>query len=175
MTPSDLREALQRFASQAFDWYRYDETLPCERDQEVARAVRAFIAADDEQRAQLTEAVDIFSAHTLVSFAERAASWAVTANDLAHVNAGLVAIAWQWQGCEDTCDGIAVMAALYDATQRLGAQPSHVFAVAESCTPGAHKAAFSAFLSRPDLNDIAPIMGYTLTGDTAEARYLRSW
>lgn len=175
MTDDDLLHALRDLASERFDWYRYDEALPCERDECVATAVQTYMDGDHAQRMRWSEAVDVYNGYSLVSFAERAASWAVASADASRLTPGLVAVGWQWQGCEDVCDGIAVLAALYDAAGRVGADARALFANAAAYAPGAHKAAFSEFLTRPDLQNVAQVMGYTLVPTAAGLRYLRSW
>ncbi len=175
MTADDLLHTLKELASERFDWYRYDEALPCARDEMVATAVRTYMDADDAQRVQWAEAVDVYNGYALVSFAERAAAWALAGADASRLTPGLVAVGWQWQGCEDPCDGIAVLAALYDAAGRLGADANALFARAAAYTPGAHRAAFAEFLTRPDLHNIAQVMGYTLGPSANGLRYLRSW
>lgn len=166
---------LERLASEAFDWYRFDEALPCPRDHETLAAVQAFMAAPLKERENAAHSVDVYSAHALVSFAERCASWALDSRDSRFVVYGLAAVGWQWEGCEDPCDGIAVMGALYDACLRLDAPVAAAFAEAASATPGAANQAFADFLTRTDLDQIAKIMGYAVRMDPERPCYVRSW
>lgn len=166
---------LARFASEAFDWYRFDEALPCERDEEVLQAVQAFARQAPEQREFAASLVDVYSAHSLVSFAERCASWALTTRNPQLIYMGLVAVGWQWNGCEDPCDGIAVMGALYDAAVRLSVLPAQIFANVGASSEPRTSQAFSDFLTRTDLDEIAKTMGYALRIAPGIAHYCRSW
>jgi hypothetical protein len=166
---------LARLASEAFDWYRFDEDLPCARDQEVLQAVQAFSNQTAEQRDLAATLVDVYSAHALVSFAERCASWALTTRDPRLVFLGLVAVGWQWLGCEDPCDGIAVMGALYDASIRLSLVPAQAFADAGAASAPSVSQAYSDFLTRGDLDEIAKTMGYAVRIAPGIAHYCRSW
>lgn len=175
MSPEDCSAALVLFASEAFDWYRYEEDLPAPRDLQVMEAVDGYLATDDEHRNALSEAVDAYSGHTLASFAERGCSWALHTNDARHLQRAVAAVAWQWQGCEDPCDGIAVLGAVYDATQRLKLDPAVIFGFGADHAPVAIKSAFPDFLSREDLHEIAAVMGYVLKPTPGGLRYLRTW
>ncbi|MDX2019253.1 MAG: hypothetical protein SF187_03365 [Deltaproteobacteria bacterium] len=165
---------LSRLAEEAFDWYRFDEDLPCARDLEVLSAFTA-LKADALTWEAAAKHMEVYAAHTVVSFAERCASWALTTKDVAHLERGLAAVALQWQGCEDPCDGIAVMGALYDASQRLGRSPETLFAATAACAPAGVGRAFADFLTRPDLNEIAKVMGYVVRDLGDKTIYLRSW
>jgi hypothetical protein len=87
-------------------------------DDEVLAAFEA-LKADADAWEWAAGQMEPYAAHTFVSFAERCASWALSTKDVAYLERGLAAVALQWQGCEDPCDGIAVMGALYDAALRL--------------------------------------------------------
>jgi len=169
------QSVLVRLASEHFDWYRFDENLPCVRDEEVLEAVHAFSIQPPEQREFAASLVEVYSAHALVSFAERCASWALTTRNPRLVFLGLVAVGWQWNGCEDPCDGIAVMGALYDAACRLALVPSQLFAEAGDSSAPNIRQAFSDFLTRNDLDEIAKTMGYTVRIAPGIAHYCRSW
>ena len=165
---------LSRLASEAFDWYRFDEDLPCPRDHEVLAAFET-LKADTASWEGAAKSMEAYAAHTFVSFAERCASWALTASDPAYVERGLAAVALQWQGCEDPCDGIAVMGALYDACERCGQKPEKLFAAAAALAPGGTGPALADFLTRTDLHDIARVMGYSLSQRNHQTMYVRCW
>lgn len=165
---------LSRLASEAFDWYRFDEALPCPRDHEVLAAFDSLKAESNAWEGAAKQ-MEVYAAHTFVAFAERCASWALSTKDPAFLERGLAAVALQWQGCEDPCDGIAVMGALYDATKRLGQSPAALFAAAGAGAPCGVGQAFADFLTRPDLDDIAKIMGYVVRDTGDKTMYLRSW
>lgn len=175
MEQSPLGIALLRLADEHFDWYRFDEAMPCNRDQETASAVRAFMAATPEERNAAAASVDVYSGHTLASFGERCASWALTSRQPDLIVLGMAAVGWQWLGCEDPCDGIAVLGALYDAATRLGLSAEQAFAAARQVAPSSIEHAFADFLTRDDLGQIAKVMGYAVRQDGDTWRYLRSW
>lgn len=180
MTPSDdvpefARLSLERLGSPAFEWYRHDEDLPSERDEEAARAVEGYLAASPAEREAAARAVDPWSGHSLVSFAERACGWALRTAELRRLHQAAAAVAWQWLGCEDPCDGIAVLGALADASVRLGHGAASVFAFGRANAPAAVATAFDDFLLRPDLDDIAAVMGYKVVPTPAGLTYLRVW
>lgn len=170
-----LQVALARLAQEHFDWYRFDEAMPCVRDHEAMVIVKTFIAAPPDERDRAAAGVDVYSANTLVSFAERCASWALTTREPHLLSLGLAAIGWQWQGCEDPCDGIAVLGALHDAATRLGLSVENTFAKAQALAPSSIAQAFADFLTRDDLGQIARVMGYVVREDSGSRRYIRSW
>ncbi|MCG5053500.1 MAG: hypothetical protein KA712_11115 [Myxococcales bacterium] len=171
--PADI---LAPLAGEDFDWYRDEEDLPSARDVRVTAAVQHYQALGSaEERRLFSEAADPYSAHTLVSFAERCASIALQTKSVAPLKQALAAIAWQWQACEDPCDGIAVLGAVYDACQRLGEAPIPLFEAAVAYAPPGVERAFPDFLSRTDLHEIAAAMGYLVRPSPQGLRYLRSW
>jgi hypothetical protein len=70
---------------------------------------------------------------------------------------------------------IPVLALLYDASARAGADPAAMFAEAGTLAPEDVAPLFPTFLTRPDLDEIASAMGFAPGADRDGFRYRRLW
>jgi catechol 2,3-dioxygenase-like lactoylglutathione lyase family enzyme len=152
-----------------------EAALPSGRDEQVAALVRAVAGATPERRDATVDRLGPASSGTLLAFAERMASLTVRLGGGAAAGEGLLAVGLAWRRCRDVRAAIPVLAVLYDAARRTGADAAALFEDAARALPPDVAPALRDFLTRPDLAEIAETMGYALRSDRDGPRYARLW
>jgi hypothetical protein len=87
----DVRYALAQLDLPRGDGY-YDSPIPCAEDEQVARAVKAYTAADPPWQAAFRDAIDHDRADLLCAWSERVAALAVRLDSARPLVLGLVAL-----------------------------------------------------------------------------------
>jgi hypothetical protein len=170
--PTAPTAALARLAAAPIGWG--GAPIPAPIDDDAALVVDAYLAADGAGRARLVPLVDEDAAAALLVHAERLASLGVRAGESDAVRRGLAAVALAWDACPEIAHAVVALAVLYDAARRTG-DPRPLFEEAAAGAPADVAPAFRDFLSRGDLDEIAPAMGFIEGADRGGFRYYRTW
>jgi catechol 2,3-dioxygenase-like lactoylglutathione lyase family enzyme len=149
--------------------------IPSARDGELTAFLEALIAGGPEGRDRAAARLGPAYTSTLLAFGERMATRGARAREPRAALLGLFAVGLVWRRAPDVRAAIPVLALLYDAAARAGADPAATFAQAGALAPADVAPVFTAFLTRPDLDEIASAMGFAPGADRDGFRYRRLW
>jgi catechol 2,3-dioxygenase-like lactoylglutathione lyase family enzyme len=152
-----------------------DAPIPAARDAQVRAYLERLMSAGAAERDQAANTLGARYTDTFLGYGERMATLAARDGDVHHVLFGLLAVALTWRGCVDVRPAIPVMGLLYDAANRAGGAPEHVFGETAALCPADVAPVFRDFLTRPDLEQIADEMGFAVGQDRDGFRYRRTW
>jgi hypothetical protein len=164
----DVRDALAVLDLPRGEGY-YRNTIPCEEDSRIGRAVKAFTTASPVWQAGFREAVDHDRADLLCAWSERVASLAVRLDSARPLVIGLVGLSL----ASDAEVGEALLVAPLHrrSAEKLGAEAGRVFDEAAGLTdlPGARW-----LREARDSDDQVEDAGYVEDSDADGFRYLRT-
>lgn len=151
-----------------------DWPLPSPLDDEITTLARAYVQADESERAVVRKLLPADSSTALLAFAERMAVLAVRIGEPIRVRDGLVAIAME--NCRlDPREDILVLSLLNHSAAKLGADPVRLFDDVASLAEGRTSELLMSFPRREnELRDIAA-MGYTEEASADGFVYRRDW
>jgi catechol 2,3-dioxygenase-like lactoylglutathione lyase family enzyme len=149
--------------------------IPSARDAELATFLEALIAGGPEGRDRAAARLGPAYTSTLLAFGERMATRAARGREPRAAQLGLLAVGLVWRQAPDVRAAIPVLAVLYDASARAGADPAAMFSEVGKLAPDDVAPVFTAFLTRPDLDEIASAMGFAPGADRDGFRYRRLW
>jgi catechol 2,3-dioxygenase-like lactoylglutathione lyase family enzyme len=152
-----------------------DVPIPSARDGELAAFLEALIAGGPAERDRGAARLGPAYTSTLLAFGERMATRAARAREPRAALLGLVAVGLAWRQAPDVRAALPVLAVLYDAAARAGADPAALFADAGALMPADVAPLFPSFLTRGDLDEIAAVMGFAAGEDRDGFRYRRLW
>ncbi|HEX2203894.1 MAG TPA: hypothetical protein VHG91_11375 [Longimicrobium sp.] len=150
------------------------QPLPAAADAPPERLARLFAGAPPEARAQMSGLVTQRVADFLLAFAERMASLAVRERSPDRLRLGLAAVALE-DFRYDSREDLLVLAPLYHAAGKIGADPRDLFDEAAALAPGAGADGLRSFLRHRDLHRILDALGYRESADADGFRYERTW
>lgn len=118
-------ELVSRLGSEATFGYGL-RAIPDPLDDDIRQFVSVLTSADEAYRAALIGLMGEHHGFVLKAFADRMTTLAVRAGDRRHLNEAVVALAIAAR-LIDPRDCFVVLAPLYDAAQRIGADPGSTF------------------------------------------------
>jgi hypothetical protein len=148
--------------------------IPSELDEAVSEVINRFVNATDSDRVEISSLFTDAHSFTLIGFAERMATNAVRTGNPQYLFEGLVSLCIE-AGKFDIREDILVLAPVYDAAVRLGAEPNNLFAKAASLIQNDVSDAVRAFPHRPDDTRSLSAMGYATRTDEHGFSYERDW
>ena len=147
--------------------------IPQPRDFEITDLLESWTKLNGSQRESAAlQIIPDEQGRTLLAYGERMASLSVRNSDAKLIHYGLLAVGLDgWRG--DWRENVMIVPLLYDAANRIGAEPGAIFESASALL--AEKAAngIRRYLLRSDKSLAA--MGYIAGADSDGFRYLRTW
>ena len=143
-------------------------------DELTSKVVKMFMRAAPGARRTIVELFSDDYSFTLLGFAERMASLAVLNKSPEILTEGLAAIVLE-EGKFDIREDITVMAPLYDAELKIGADPETLFTQAADLAPNEVSDVLRTFPSRPDESKSLICMQFVESEDQDGLLYERVW
>lgn len=123
--------------------------IPSSFDEMVSEVVAKFIDAQPIKRSKIISLFTDQHSFTFIAFAKRMATYAVRTGSKEKLFDGLAALVLDG-GKFDSRENITVMAPLYDAALKIGADAETLFAQAAALAPNEVSDVLRTFPSRPD-------------------------
>ena len=164
----DVRDALSSLDIPRGEGY-YENPIPCEEDSRIARAMKAFTAAEPAWQAAFRDAIDVYRADLVCAWSERVAAMAVRLDSPRPLVLGLVGLSI----ADEAGEGEALLVAPLHrrSAEKLDADPDRLFDEAAGLTDliGARW-----LRDARDSDDQVEDAGYVEHHDDDGFRYLRA-
>lgn len=146
--------------------------IPSTWDEMLSEVVTKFIEAQPFDRSKIVSLFTDQHSFTFIAFAERMASYAVRIGSKKKLFEGLAALVLDG-GKFDSRENITVMAPLYDAALKIGADPETLFTQAAALAPNEVSDVLRTFPSRPAESKSLICMQFVESEDEDGFRYER--
>jgi hypothetical protein len=162
------------------DWLRSSSNIgygalpiPQSLDSEITQLLEAWTRLNPSQRAAAVLQISNEQRQTLLAYGERMASLSVRNFDARLIHYGLLAVGIDgW--LSDRRDNVMIVSLLYDAANRIGAEPRAIFESASALLVDMPASAIRRFLLRSAEDKSLAAMGYIAGADLDGFRYLRT-
>jgi len=148
------------------------ESIPGDRDADIALLISTIQTC--EQFTEVTQGLKLSTAHILLGFAQRAASYAIRINDVTWTRHGLMA-AQLTLGEEDTREVLVIYSLLYRALELLDADPMNIFEESARRAPHKFGAVTMEFAQRDAADKSIAAMGYVESEDRDGFKFVCTW
>ena len=148
--------------------------IPSARDQMISEVVTKFSEAQPAERRKISLLFTDKHSFTFIAFAERMAAYAVRIGSSEKLFEGLAALVLDG-GKFDSRENITVMAPLYDAALKIGADPESLFNQAADLALNEVSDVLRTFPNRPDESKSLICMQFVESEDQDGFIYERVW
>jgi hypothetical protein len=148
--------------------------IPVERDEQISDLIRTWASLAPNERSEAFASLSDDRRATLLAYSERIASQAVRTNSRECILLGLIALGLDgWQG--DWRDNTLLLCLHFDASIRVGVDPSSVFSEAARLLSPSVRDGLLKFTKRAPEDQTLEAMGYRTSADDDGFRYERTW
>ncbi len=148
--------------------------IPSAWDEMLSEVVTKFMEAQTVERRRIFSLFTDQHSFTFIAFAERMAAYAVRIGSTKKLFEGLAALVLDGSKF-DSRENITVMAPLYDAALKIGADPETLFTQAADLAPNEVSEVLRTFPSRPDESKSLICMQFVESEDQDGFLYERVW
>jgi hypothetical protein len=148
--------------------------IPQPRDFEITDLLESWTKLNSSERESAPLQISHEQTQTLLAYGARMASLSVRNSDAKLIHYGLLAVGidgWRY----DWRENVTIVSLLYDAANRIGAEPGAIFESASALLADKSANGIRRFLLRSAEDKSLAAMCYIAGADSDGFRYLRTW